>query len=206
MPGENASTNRAYSSDDIELGLDCPITRRDFLNSTVIGAGAALLWQVPPLAARNPTSSPEWFDGYSGVGDYAGANGNTWDVVQAAHGMRDGLHRSSSDVVDTGELYDVVVVGGGFAGMGAAHRVQQLGSGKTSCLVLENHPMWGGEARRNEFDVDGVRLLAPQGSNECVIPAQDESSVANELWNDLRLPREVAYSELSAGRDRKSVV
>ncbi len=31
-------------------------------------------------------------------------------------------------------------------------------------LVLENHAIFGGEARRNEFEVDGQRLAAHQGS------------------------------------------
>ena len=31
-------------------------------------------------------------------------------------------------------------------------------------LVLENHAIFGGEARRNEFEVDGQRLVAHQGS------------------------------------------
>jgi spermidine dehydrogenase len=30
--------------------------------------------------------------------------------------------------------------------------------------VLENHPIFGGEAKRNEFNVDGQRLIASQGS------------------------------------------
>src|SRR6516225_4661741 len=32
------------------------------------------------------------------------------------------------------------------------------------CLVLENHPIFGGEAKQNEFLVDGKRLVAHQGS------------------------------------------
>jgi spermidine dehydrogenase len=32
------------------------------------------------------------------------------------------------------------------------------------CLVLENHPIFGGEAKQNEFLVDGRRLIAHQGS------------------------------------------
>ncbi len=32
----------------------------------------------------------------AGVGDYARSNGNTWEVVQAAHAMRNGAYRSNS--------------------------------------------------------------------------------------------------------------
>lgn len=193
--------DRRHSAADRELGLDRPITRRDFVNSAAIGTGAALLWQHAPLFAQK--AAPEAtrprgaaFNGYSGVGDYARSNGNTWEVVQSAHAMRDGAYRTSSGVVDTEEFYDVVVVGGGFAGMGAARRV--LGEDGRRCLVLENHPMFGGEAKRNEFEVEGVRLMAPQGSNECVIPEADETSASYRIWTDLGLPREVTYSELPA--------
>src|SRR5207248_1583865 len=40
---------------------------------------------------------------------------------------------------------------------------RQAGPRRT-CLVLENHAIFGGEARRNEFMVDGQRLIAHQGS------------------------------------------
>jgi spermidine dehydrogenase len=33
-----------------------------------------------------------------------------------------------------------------------------------TCLVLENHPIFGGEAKQNEFLVEGKRLIAHQGS------------------------------------------
>ena len=41
--------------------------------------------------------------------------------------------------------------------------MRQAGAGRT-CLVLDNHPIFGGEAKGNEFLVDGHRLLAHQGS------------------------------------------
>ncbi|HME11563.1 MAG TPA: hypothetical protein VKF79_01785, partial [Candidatus Acidoferrum sp.] len=39
-----------------------------------------------------------------------------------------------------------------------------------TCLVLENHPIFGGEAKLNEFDVDGKRLIAHQGSAIYLVP------------------------------------
>lgn len=192
------------SAADRELGLDRPITRRDFVNSVAVGTGAALLAQHAPLLAQTADSaSPQFdaaaFDGFGGVGEYARSNGNTWQVLQDAHSLRDGRYKAPANVIDTDELYDVVVVGGGFAGMGAAHRVMQLGSGKLGCLVLDNHRVFGGEAKRNEFHVEGVRLLAPQGSNEMGVPSPGEG-VVNECWDDLGLPREFVYSELPASR------
>jgi spermidine dehydrogenase len=37
-------------------------------------------------------------------------------------------------------------------------------------LVLENHPIFGGEAKRNEFEVDGKQLIAHQGSAIYFVP------------------------------------
>ena len=36
--------------------------------------------------------------------------------------------------------------------------------------MLENHPIFGGEAKPNEFIVDGHRLIAPQGSDHFATP------------------------------------
>ena len=161
----------ASSSTDQALGLNQDITRRDFLNSTLLASGSLLLNPVSPaqLLARNTSQSAEGegqdWTGYGGVGDYANSNGNTQAVLEAGHRIRDGEFESiPADVVETGEVYDCVVVGGGISGLAAAlifHR--QAGEGKT-CLVLDNHPVFGGEAKRNEFLVDGHRLIGHQGS------------------------------------------
>ena len=78
------------------------ITRRDFVGSTLIGSGVALLAAGAPLAAMgagtdagndfrlgrtmpSPLNSlDQSWTGYGGVGDYATANGNTHAVVNAA--------------------------------------------------------------------------------------------------------------------------
>ena len=83
------------------LGLDVRITRRDFVNGVLIGAGTVMLGAssrdaaaAAEVAGRGAASEParairgageDTFTGYGGVGDYARANGNTWPVVQAAH-------------------------------------------------------------------------------------------------------------------------
>jgi spermidine dehydrogenase len=36
--------------------------------------------------------------------------------------------------------------------------------------VLENHPIFGGEAKRNEFSVNGQTIIGPQGSNQLFPP------------------------------------
>jgi spermidine dehydrogenase len=91
--------------------------------------------------------------------------------MNAAHAMRDGAYDElPRDTTETGEVFDCVVVGGGISGLSAALFFKnQAGAGRT-CLVLENHSIFGGEARRNEFLVDGQRLIGPQGSNLFWVP------------------------------------
>jgi spermidine dehydrogenase len=154
------------------LGLNARICRRDFLNAALLASGNTLLSSLAPsqLLAQQPLWS-----GYSGVGDYAGANGNTEDVMLGGHAVRDNAFRTpASTAIETGEVYDLVSVGGGISGLAAALFFKDKANPKQTCLVLENHSIFGGEARRNEFVVDGQHLMAPQGSNWFAIPSSVE--------------------------------
>src|SRR6266571_4846950 len=139
-----------------DLGMSEPISRRDFVNGALL-AGAGLL-----LPGKAPAISPaDAFNGYGGIGDYRHSNGNTWDVLSAGHGMRDGaFEQRIANAVDTGEMYDLVAV----------IFFQKYKGG--SCLVIDNHPIFGGEAKRNEFLVDGQRLTAHQGSAIFLVPGK----------------------------------
>jgi spermidine dehydrogenase len=147
------------------LGMGSPIPRRDFMNSTLLASGATLLGGLTP---RQLLAKEEW-TGYGGIGDYARSNGNTYEIVHAGHQMRDGVF-AAAEAADTGESFDCVVVGGGISGLAAALFFQRHDP-KLTCLVLENHPVFGGEAKRNEFVLGGRRLAAPQGSDHFGTPA-----------------------------------
>jgi len=148
--------------------MNSEITRRDFLGSTLLASGAALLDGFSP--AQLLAESDE-FTGYGGVGEYSRSNGNTLEVLQAGHRMRDGAHRPlPADVVDTGEVYECVIVGGGISGLAAALAFLRQAGPKSSVLILENHPIFGGEAKQNEFLVDGKKLVAHQGSAIYQVP------------------------------------
>jgi spermidine dehydrogenase len=154
---------------DRALGLHQPICRRDFLNSSLLAAGGVLLGPLTPqqlLASAND----DW-TGYGGIGDYANSNGNTLEVMSAGHQIRDGAFDSlPPDTIDTGEVFDCVVVGGGVSGLSAALFFNHYASPKLTCLVLDNHPVFGGEAKRNEFLVDGQRIMGPQGADHFQVP------------------------------------
>ena len=133
--------------------------RRDFLNQTLLAAGAVLLDMRAPAAVRDS------YTGYGGVGDYARSNGDPWPVVSAGHKIAQGAYTPlPSDIRDTGESLDLLVVGGGLSGLGAAYYFAKATGGKKRCLILENHPMFGGHCKQNEFLVNGQRLIGPQAA------------------------------------------
>ena len=155
-----------------DLQLSNNISRRDFVNGTLVGLGVALLSPSLPVIGAEKKSVGLFNDpwtGFGGVGDYANSNGNVASVRKAAHLIRDGLTpKLLEEVEDTGEEYDMVIIGGGFSGLGAAYQFHKKYGETKKCLIIENHPVFGGEAKQNEFEVDGYKLYGPQGSNDLV--------------------------------------
>jgi spermidine dehydrogenase len=168
---------------DSTLGMGEPITRRDFLGSVLLASGALLLQSVTPaelLAAQDD------FTGYGGIGEYGTSNGNTLEVLEAGHTIRDGVYDPlPKDVIDTGETYDCVIIGGGISGLAAALFFQGQTRSAMKCLVLENHPIFGGEAKQNEFLVDGKRLIAHQGS--AIYQLQYPNSFLSQFYDSIGL-------------------
>ena len=149
------------------LGMHEPISRRDFLNGTVFASAGLVLGR--PFQAPATLSPAEAWNGYGGVGDYARAHGNMYDVMTTAHRVRDGaFDLAIATATDTGEMYHLVVVGGGISGLAAAVFFQKKRGSR--CLVLDNHAIFGGEAKRNEFRVDGQTVVAHQGSAIFLVP------------------------------------
>lgn len=167
MPDPIRNKPPASAPGDEALGLNTPIQRRDLLNSTLIAAGTVLLGGLTPLQML---AEEDW-TGYGGMGDYANSNGNTYEVMTAGHQIRDAVfERKPVAPIDTREEFACIVVGGGISGMAAALFFQRQAGQGTTCLVLDNHPIFGGEAKRNEFDVNGRHLMIHQGSAACFPP------------------------------------
>ncbi|MDA8084615.1 MAG: NAD(P)-binding protein [Nitrospiraceae bacterium] len=173
--------------------MNARMTRRDFLNGALLGAGALLLELPAPLKlfAQAPPAY-----GFGGTGDYASSNGNTPAVLDAFRAVEGGDYNSlPAGIVDTNEIFDLVVIGGGLSGLGAAYEFNKSAPGRAKCLILENHPIFGGEAKRNEFVVQGERLIGPQGSN--AFGVIDRPGIPGyDIYTELGIPTEFEYGEL----------
>jgi ribulose 1,5-bisphosphate synthetase/thiazole synthase len=95
------------------------------------------------------------------------------------------LHSVAAGIPDTGESFDLLVVGSGLSGLGSAYYFARATGGKKRCLILENHPMFGGHCKQNEFLVNGQRLIGPQASNDFGIPREGSHNQMDELFTDL---------------------
>ncbi|HVY51969.1 MAG TPA: NAD(P)-binding protein [Devosia sp.] len=155
----------ALSDRDKALGMDRPISRRDFLNGVALGVGAAALAGALPGAglAATPNGDPAALTGLRGHSETA---------MNIMHAVRDGTFWDSAPAPEpTGETYDLVVVGGGISGLAAALLfVQQKPDSKV--LILENNDDFGGHARRNEFvSRSGKTLIGYGGSQSLQTPS-----------------------------------
>ena len=180
------------------------ITRRDFINGVLVGSGAALLAgkTAAGAAGRGERVGEDWY-GYGGVGDYAPSHGNTPELVNTAHRLRDGGFAALPASMPIAEEYDVVIVGAGMAGLGAAWHFKKHARPGQTCLLLDNHPLFGGEAKENEFQVDGETLLAPQGANGFFLPARtDDPEAASgdpRYYAEFNIPRSLPYADWAPG-------
>jgi spermidine dehydrogenase len=156
------------------------ITRRDFLNGVAVTAGAAMMpWHL--LAADDgPEKSPNYYPPA-----LAGMRGSHPGSFEAAHSLRDGTFWDSvGKPEDTGETYDLIVVGGGISGLAAAHFYRKAAGPKARILILDNHDDFGGHAKRNEFRVNDAFRLGFGGTFSIESPAP-YSAVAKGVIEEL---------------------
>jgi len=167
---------------DKDLGMDRSITRRDFLNGVAVTAGASVL--PPHLAAAlqhdlDPEKSPEYYPPA-----LAGLRGSHVGAFEVAHSLRDGdFWQKAGKPAETGETFDLIIVGGGISGLSAAYFFRKANT-NARILILENHDDFGGHAKRNEFTVGNRKLLGYGGSFSIESPAP-YSAVAKGLIQEL---------------------
>lgn len=180
---------------DRDLGMDRPISRRDFIQ----GASAAVVAGALPSVAFGEADAPPaarkpYPPGLSGLrGSQAGSFEAIHDMVFRG--------KTFGAPEDTGETYDLVVVGAGVSGLSAAFFYQQTHP-NARILILENHDDFGGHARRNEFTHEGRQFIGYGGSQSIDSPS-GFSKVALGLLDELAIDLEkfeTAYDQGFYGR------
>src|SRR5437899_1154631 len=107
---------------DKELGVGREISRRDFLNGVAVGVGGTFegggsgtgpLVADAALDAFAPEKAPDYYPPAR-----MGMRGNHDGAFTFARRLRDGEGPDSfGDPVDSGERYDLAIVGGGISGL-----------------------------------------------------------------------------------------
>ncbi len=183
---------------DREPGIGREITRRDFLNGVTVGAGAGLLsgtFGAKRLLSAAVLDEPV---GTEKSAEYyppakMGLRGDNGGSYAYAHRLRDG--GSPNDMgapIDTGETYDLIVVGAGISGLASAYRFRQKAGSKSRILLLDNHDDFGGHAMRNEFPAAG-RLLLSYGGTQSIESPSEYSEEAKGLLKELGIDTQVFY-------------
>lgn len=182
---------------DRDLGMGRAIDRRDFLQGTLLATGALALGAASP-ADQWPQDVPGYYPPA-----LTGLRGSHPGSFEAAHGLRDGDAVGAAQ--ETGETYDLIVVGAGISGLSAAYfwRAAHPGS---RVLVLDNHDDFGGHAKRNEFMLGG-KLHLMNGGTMLIDSPKPYSAVAGGMLRALgvdpvALSRDCVKSDLYAGLGR----
>jgi spermidine dehydrogenase len=169
--------------------MGAKITRRDFLNGVALTVGAATVHGIVPpemwaAAAVDLQSEAQNVPRYYPPGK-TGQRGDHAGSFEIMHKIRDGAFWDDAPKpVDTGESYDLVIVGGGISGLAAAHYFRKAAGDKARVLILENHDDFGGHAKRNEFRAAGRTILGFGGTYSIESPAP-YSPVSKALIEEL---------------------
>ena len=200
------------------LGLNQPITRRDFVSgiavttaagaaSTALGAGQPQLTNAggaaaavePRLVPADPAQLPAHYPPAA-----TGLRGQYPGSFETAHAARDGQYSSVTEGQETGETYDLVVVGAGISGLASGYFFHQALGGERRVLILDNHDDFGGHAKRNEFHYNGRFYLGYGGTMSIETPfpySYTAKALIAELGIDVSRYSRYTHPDLYAGLD-----
>ena len=147
---------------DRHLGMDRPISRRDFINGIGVLAASTL---VPGRALAEKMLALEHAGHTAGYPPaLTGLRGSHVGSFEVAHQLaREGRRDWGAVQAPDPDLYDLVVVGAGASGLAAAHFFRREHP-NARILILDNHDDFGGHAKRNEFQVGGRKIIGYGGS------------------------------------------
>jgi spermidine dehydrogenase len=182
---------------DPELGMDRAITRRDFLNGVAMGVGGTLAGGALGAEALLAAAALDDFSPEKAANYYPPAlmrmRGNHDGTFTFAHRLRDGESWDSDGAAaKTGEIYDLVVVGGGISGLAAAYFYRKSAGRDARILILDNHDDFGGHAKRNEFRA-GNRMVLSYGGTQSIESPGKYSDVARGLIKEIGIETERFY-------------
>ena len=184
---------------DRDLGMDRPITRRDFLDGVAVAIGtigAASLSGTANAATAFPQDRP----GYDPP-TLTGMRGSHDGSYDYAHALRDGRNvLKSGALTNTRETWDLVIVGGGISGLAAAYFYRAKNPG-AKILILDNHDDFGGHAKRNEFRPGGSLFITNGGTAGIESPF-DYSNEARGLLTELGIEPEALAAASAKLADR----
>ena len=144
------------------------IQRRDFVNglaasvalSTLASPGRAAAKALLPQAASSAPYPPA----------LTGLRGTSDDARNVGHALSWRREDFAMPAEQVDETYDLVVVGAGISGLAAALFFRQQAGPDAKILILDNHDDFGGHSKRNEFEVDGRKLISYGGVQNLLSP------------------------------------
>ncbi|HEY7289213.1 MAG TPA: NAD(P)-binding protein [Vicinamibacterales bacterium] len=179
-----------------DLGMNRRIPRRDFLNGVAIGiAGVGVSGALAPRQIdAAPTDAGDVLQSAAQpASSYpparTGLRGNYPAAVQQFDAMQAGTYQPFPAADDTGETYDLAIVGGGISGLAAAHFWHRALGESQKVLILDNHDDFGGHAKRNEFSYQGRTFIGYGGTMGIATPFP-YSYTAKRLVEELGIPVE----------------
>ncbi len=159
-----------FNKQDLRLGMDRSISRRDFLHGFG-GLTAGLV--LPAFAGQIKRTSVTQTGLHEGFYPPAimGMRGNHLGSFEVLHELaRKGrVNWGSIGLLDK-DQYDLVIVGAGISGLSAAYFYRKERP-DARILLLDNHDDFGGHAKRNEFEVNGRKLIGYGGAQTMAEPS-----------------------------------
>jgi spermidine dehydrogenase len=186
---------------DKALGMHNKISRRDFIHDlslATLGMSLPGMTFADEIAAINATHTPI-HNNYPP--SRTGLRGSHPGAFENAHKLaREGKNWQSAK--DSGESYDLVIVGGGISGLASAYYYRKQHP-KARILILENHDDFGGHAKRNEFHQGGQMRLSWGGTMNLEYPMF--SDTVNEFLIEIGvdIQRLVKQTDFHYGFDGK---
>ncbi|WP_378942031.1 NAD(P)-binding protein [Mesorhizobium sp. ANAO-SY3R2] len=172
-----------WNDKDKKLGMDRPISRRDFLDGLAFTVGGAMAMRAfKPGAAQAQAGSGA--AAYPPKAD--GLRGQTDAAQNVMHAVRDGSYWAKAGAVTpTGEHYDLVVVGAGLSGLTAAYTYRQQAGQDKRVLLIDPLEDFGGHAKRNEYVASNGQKIIGYGGSQSIDTPSFFSPAVHKLLSDV---------------------